>query len=203
MIAPIGNFADEVVRGRVDRLDRDVAVGCQLHEREAFGLRSSETDEIDVLGRTPRREPTRGSCATDQQPFAGQLAAGTLEKVPHSGSIEAHIGHMLTLGRMTAPWQLLRDGGVPLAIEGTGARPEASVLAQSARAAIALAPQGRDAESLGAWIVAWRDHWPTSFKACFAHDTDAVSEWAERNTPDAGRRVKLRRIAIENLATIL
>jgi hypothetical protein len=100
-------------------------------------------------------------------------------------------------------WQLLRDGGVPLAIAGAGARPEPPELARCARDVIAQEPGGRDAEALAAWIHAWRDHWPQSFEAGFEADAGAVVAWAERAAVDPGRHVKLRRIAIENLASLL
>jgi hypothetical protein len=104
---------------------------------------------------------------------------------------------------MADAWQTLRDGGLPLAIEGAGTRPDTATLAASARDAIARQPRGRDAEALAAWLIAWRDHWPTSFRSCFVADLEAVEAWAERHASDAGRRVKLRRIALERLAAVL
>lgn len=46
---------------------------------------------------------------------------------------------------MRSPWQTLRDGGVPLVIEGSGTTPTAAELAGAALTAIALAPGGREA----------------------------------------------------------
>lgn len=76
-------------------------------------------------------------------------------------------------------------------------------LAESARAAIAATPSGRDAEALAAWLFAWAHHWPSSFAASFAADHDEVLAWASRAAIDDNRYLKLRRIAIENRATIL
>lgn len=104
---------------------------------------------------------------------------------------------------MSDPWQILRDGGLPLAIAGAGTRPDARTLATAARAAISLGPEGRDAEGLAAWLIAWRDHWPSTFRACFATDGDEIAAWADNHALDPGRRIKLRRIAIENLASVL
>jgi hypothetical protein len=103
---------------------------------------------------------------------------------------------------MSDTWQTLRAGGVPLAIEPAVAVPSPAILAAMARAAIATA-SGRDAEALAAWIFAWAHHWPSSFAASFAADHDQVLAWAARAAIDDNRYLKLRRIALENLATIL
>ena len=104
---------------------------------------------------------------------------------------------------MADTWQTLRAGGVPLATEAAAALPSQVDLAESARAAIATSPSGRDAEALAAWLFAWAHHWPSSFAASFAADHDEVLAWASRAAIDDNRYLKLRRIAIENLATIL
>jgi hypothetical protein len=104
---------------------------------------------------------------------------------------------------MGDPWQTLRAGGVPLAIEPGSSAPPPVELAAGARAAIAAGPSGREAEALAAWLFAWAHHWPSSFAAVFAGDRDAVLEWASRAATDDNRYLKLRRIAIENLSTIL
>jgi hypothetical protein len=98
------------------------------------------------------------------------------------------------------PWQILRAGGVPLALPSTRTRVRADELATATRAAIATRPTGRDAEALAAWIFAWQQHWPRSFAAHLDCDAAAVTEWAAQYTVDANRYVKLRRIALENLA---
>jgi hypothetical protein len=56
------------------------------------------------------------------------------------------------------------------------------------------------AELLLAWLRAWQHHWPTSFAHAFGElGTAAVDRLSSRVT-DAGRYLKLRRIAIDNLA---
>lgn len=104
---------------------------------------------------------------------------------------------------MSDAWQILRDGGLPLAIAASGARRTAAELAAASRAAIATAPSGRDAEALAAWLFAWHDHWPRTFAAEFPSDSSAIVAWATRAAVDDGRYIKLRRIAIESLAQIL
>jgi hypothetical protein len=104
---------------------------------------------------------------------------------------------------MADPWQILRDGGLPLAAPGTGTRPSERELAKAVAAAIETDPSGRDAEALAAFILAWRAHWPASF--AYAHGTaaSAVIAWGEANAIDPNRYLKLRRIALENLANVL
>jgi hypothetical protein len=100
-------------------------------------------------------------------------------------------------------WQTLRAGGVPLATEPAASLSSPAGLAASTRAAIAEGVSGRDAEALAAWIFAWAHHWPSSFATCFAGDGENVLAWAGRAATDDNRYLKLRRIAIENLSTIL
>ena len=58
-------------------------------------------------------------------------------------------------------------------------------------------------ESIGAFTLAWAHEWPTGFGAAFGANAPDVGVWARSRTPDAGRYLKLRRIAIANLAGIL
>jgi hypothetical protein len=104
---------------------------------------------------------------------------------------------------MESPWQILRDGGLPVAAPCSGTRRTSAELAAATRTAIAEEPCGRAAEALAAFVLAWRAHWPTSFAAVFVLDAPSVIGWAERNVADDGRYLKLRRIAVENLADVL
>jgi hypothetical protein len=104
---------------------------------------------------------------------------------------------------MVDPWQILRDGGLPLATPTSGSRWSAQELAGAAREAIASNPQGRDAEALAAFLLAWHHHWATSFTGEFRLDGDGVLAWARRHATDDNRYLKLRRIAVENLASVL
>jgi hypothetical protein len=100
-------------------------------------------------------------------------------------------------------WKILRAGGVPLAIERIPSAPSPFALAAGARDAIAAGVSGRDAEALAAWLFAWHQHWRSSFEASFGDDLDKILDWARRAAIDDNRYLKLRRIAIENLSTIL
>ena len=103
---------------------------------------------------------------------------------------------------MTSPWQILRAGGLPLAIAPAIERPSEAQLAAAVEAAVAERPAGRDAEALAALIVAWRHHWPTAFTRAFVESVALVA-WATAQLPDDNRYLKLRRIAIENLSHVL
>jgi hypothetical protein len=104
---------------------------------------------------------------------------------------------------MREVWQILRDGGLPLAIASSGVTRTQSELATATRAAIAEGPIGRDAEALAAYVFAWHQHWPASFASELGDDAEAVIAWATLNAIDENRYLKLRRIALENLARIL
>jgi hypothetical protein len=78
-----------------------------------------------------------------------------------------------------------------------------SEIARATRVALGEAPAGRDAEALAAFLCAWRSHWPESYATALGEDAEHAHAWAERAALDPGRHVKLRRIAIENLARVL
>lgn len=101
---------------------------------------------------------------------------------------------------MFDPWQILRDAGLPLALPRSARPPSVELLGEAVRRAIGESPTGRDAEALAAFLLAWRHHWPSSFaKTC----DDQIVSWAARHRGDPDRYLKLRRIALANLATVL
>lgn len=104
---------------------------------------------------------------------------------------------------MQDAWQILRDSGLPLALPVSGVVRSLEELASATRAAIAQQPVGREAESLAAFVFAWHHHWPGSFERELGPAAATVVDWASRNAMDEGRYLKLRRIALENLARIL
>lgn len=198
MFSPIGDLAHEEVRGGVHGLDGKACIGGEVHEREPLGLGSREADQVEIFGRAGRREPRRCRRASNEEPVTIERGSGALEDLENSRLIERW-HHVLTLRNVMDAWQILRDGGVPLALPGTGQRHGALALARAART-VMTDSTGRDAEALAAWLIAWRDHWPTAFAGAFAADVVSVGAWAESHASDAGRRIKLRRIALENLA---
>jgi hypothetical protein len=63
-----------------------------------------------------------------------------------------------------------------------------------------LTPAARDA--LLAWLLAFRRHWPSAYRRIFG-DTGEELVGALEVDCDANKVLKLRRIAVENLARIL
>ena len=107
---------------------------------------------------------------------------------------------------MIDAWQILRAGGLPLVVDGAlalDARPRATDLARATREAIAGGPTGREADALVAFVRAWHDHWTACFADTFGDDAGTILGWADARRADRGRFVKLRRLAIENLARVL
>lgn len=84
----------------------------------------------------------------------------------------------------------------------SGSTTSVEELARATLAAVAGAPAGRQAEALAAWIFAWHHHWPDGFRHAFGEGNELLA-WATMQVADTGRYLKLRRIAIENLAQVL
>jgi hypothetical protein len=104
---------------------------------------------------------------------------------------------------MRDPWQILHRAGLPMAGERTGDPPSEGEIAEALSAVLVedVAPRERDA--LVAFVDAWRQHWPSSFARALGDRAPAVTRWATAHPVDEGRRLKLRRIALANLAHTL
>jgi len=67
-----------------------------------------------------------------------------------------------------------------------------------------LADEGRlrtvEREALAAWLCAWNSHWPRSFRERLSGEGFHGLALLSRYDLDLGRHVKLRRIAVANLA---
>lgn len=105
---------------------------------------------------------------------------------------------------MEASWQILHRAGLPLAGERVGSVPPVDELA---RCVLELVMSGdgsaREREALAAFVLAWADEWPHTFARSFREQASELATWAEQMASDANRRIKLRRIAIENLSSVL
>jgi hypothetical protein len=110
---------------------------------------------------------------------------------------------MLTLGSVSAAWQILHRAGVPLAGERFGPAPRADEIGAALREVLSTPPAGREGEALAAFVAGWQAEFPTSFAAALAGDADRVLEWARTKSGDRGRYLKLRRIAIAHLSHVL
>jgi hypothetical protein len=58
-------------------------------------------------------------------------------------------------------------------------------------------------ECLGAWLAAFRHHWPDQFAAVLGSDGELALQRLQAHLDDPNRYLKLRRIAIENLAVLV
>jgi hypothetical protein len=202
VVPPVGDATHEEVRRRVDCLDRYAGGDSELHQREALRLGAGEADDVDVLRGPVRGKPRRCSSVADQKPLALETIRDERDEVVDTSAVESH-GHGGSVTEMPTAWQILRDGGLPLAIDGTGTRRAPSELAAAIRLAVAEGPQGRDAEALAAYVFAWHHRWARSFADELGDAAGPVLGWARGAVVDDNRYLKLRRISIERLATIL
>ncbi|MDQ3034250.1 MAG: hypothetical protein M3Y87_17715 [Myxococcota bacterium] len=105
---------------------------------------------------------------------------------------------------MERAWQTLHRAGLPLAGERTGPAPDAIEMARCVRELVGNeSGTAREREALAAFVLAWADQLPRTFARVFDGDAAQLVRWAESIATDADRRIKLRRIAMESLATIL
>jgi hypothetical protein len=105
---------------------------------------------------------------------------------------------------MDAAWQVLRDAGLPLAAPRSGARPAPEEIGRAVLHVMRAELAPRDADALAAFVLAWRHEWPASFAVTFGErQGPLVAAWAQRQLTDDNRYLKLRRIAIANLADLL
>lgn len=77
--------------------------------------------------------------------------------------------------------------------------------AELRRATLWVASQLAPAELVPhvAWLSAFRHHWPTRFVALFGPSGEALLAQLRCAVDDENRYLKLRRIAVENLAAVL
>lgn len=106
---------------------------------------------------------------------------------------------------MDDPWLVLRRGGLPLGAPVAAPPPTATELAAAVQAILASAdePRGRARDALAAFVLAWRRQWPRAFAGAFGAEGPGVLSWAERAVDDPNRYLKLSRIAMAHLATVL
>lgn len=107
---------------------------------------------------------------------------------------------------MGRPWDVLCAAGVPdgaLRPPPVGALDEGAVRAalRTLAAADALAPAER--ECLAAWLGAFRRHWPEQFRVMLGPLGESLLARCTAADLDLDRYLKLRRIAIANLARVI
>jgi hypothetical protein len=108
---------------------------------------------------------------------------------------------------MESDWGTLRSAGVPDGPARPVPRAPIDVAAvRSALARIAEAPGPIDAcrgEALLAWVCAFRHHWPTAYEDVVGSSGGRLEAKLQSVCADTNRHLKLRRIAIENLARVV
>jgi hypothetical protein len=67
---------------------------------------------------------------------------------------------------------------------------------------VAASP-GLDVAPLLAWLRAWQQHWGSHFRRTLGAEGEELVEGLRARLDDENRYLKLRRIAIENLAALL
>jgi hypothetical protein len=108
---------------------------------------------------------------------------------------------------MDEAWQVLMDAGLPLAgvrrpSTGQIRRDKVSwALAEISVGAAVLDTSRRDC--LFAWLRAFRHHWPDRFAQVLGTRGETVLRQLAPHVSDTNRYIKLRRIAVENLANLL
>ncbi len=103
------------------------------------------------------------------------------------------------------PWKTLIDAGLP---DGAARPVDKGPLEDQliARAIHELASRvadltERERDPLAAWLSAFSHHWPSRFRDVFGEEGQALLQRVQPTDPN--RYLKLRRIAIENLAARL
>jgi hypothetical protein len=109
--------------------------------------------------------------------------------------------------RMPTPWDVLREAGVP---DGAPRRPSTAPLdvasvtaALQTLASSASALGSHEQECLGAWLAAFRGHWPDRFGEALGPLGEALLARCTGGELDQNRHLKLRRIATENLSRMV
>lgn len=109
-----------------------------------------------------------------------------------------------TLSSVSQEVDLLASAGVPLGAVREAPRrlPDREALRRAVfEVARQLSPD--ELVPIAAWLSGWEHHWPTSFVDTFRTEGIELLARLRAGVPDANRYLKLRRIAIENLAHVL
>ncbi len=109
---------------------------------------------------------------------------------------------MPTIPAVDEAWRALMEFGVPDgAIRPAPVDPIPPEVARRAlEEVLSVQLDTRRAELLLAWLRAWQHHWSASFARTFGELGATAVDRLSAQVTDAGRYLKLRRIAIDNLA---
>lgn len=105
---------------------------------------------------------------------------------------------------MAEPWLLLERAGVPLgALRAAGRGFDDGAIRSAVSRVIEAELAQPEREALLAWLRGFRHHWADRFARVFGSEGDRWIAALEAAPFDPDRYLKLRRIAIENLANLI
>lgn len=105
---------------------------------------------------------------------------------------------------MEEPWKTLEAAGLPDGpVRPAPRRGDFDGIRAALAAIDPAALDDAQAAALQAWLRAWRHHWPSRFEAELGERGDDVLAALAGRALDENRYLKLRRIAVENLAGFL
>lgn len=107
---------------------------------------------------------------------------------------------------MSDGWKVLLDAGVPFgAIRPAPARLQSAVVRAAAKQLLPSVEKldRRERDALYAWLRGFHRHWPKQFKRVLGSDGAKLLAKLEQDPPDPNRYLKLKRIAVENLAAVV
>jgi len=205
LVAPIVDPPNEEVGSGIDRLDGQTERFGELHQRETFGRRSLEPHDVDVLGDASGLEPQRDEGASDEQPLTFEAITDRVHDRFEPCAVELE-RHGATVNRVNDAWKLIEAAGMP---DGAPRAPGGRLDREELGRALAhvldrideLSVEHR--EPLLAWLRAFEHHWPERFHAELGSTGSRLSAALRSRSFDANRYLKLRRIAVENLAHLI
>lgn len=107
---------------------------------------------------------------------------------------------------MRAHWKVLVEAGVP---HGAIRPPPTCLNEAQVRTAVRKifsqvdALERRERDALHAWLRGFKRHWQKGFERILGDDGDRLLAKLEEDSPEDNRYLKLKRIAVENLASLV
>ena len=202
---PTRNATDEIVRSRVDRLDGKPDVDRQIHQRVPLVGGPAHSHQVDIFCRATWLKPQGHERASDEEKFASAFRAEFVQNLRNASPIELRrISHHVRLNQMTGVAKELIEAGVPLAgtPRSAGPAPSAERLRAALAATLTQAPNGPAAEALHGWLRAFRAGWPQAFETELGDVGKLTLARLSKADHEPGRLIKLRRIAMSNLARL-
>jgi hypothetical protein len=207
LLPPIWNAVDEKICRGVHRLDRQPEIVSQPQQGHSIRAGTLDAHQIDIFRHASGIEPQGDQPATDQQPITLQAIGDRLDNGIYPREVELR-GHDGKIKEVSPTWEALRRWGVPdgairpLPVGPLNASDLGRLVAELRDARFeALDPTMR--ECLLAWLCAFRHHWPIRFEELLGDVGRDAIVGLDDGAFDSNRYLKLRRIAVENLAGLV